>query len=70
MMDDQDGYTTCHNLRAQGYTGRLLLVSARALEPDRFVACGADGYVQKPLTLPILKQHVKALQQQLRVVPH
>jgi DNA-binding response OmpR family regulator len=64
MMDDQDGYTTCHNLRAQGHTGRIILVSAKALEPDRFVACGADGYVQKPLTLPILKKHLQAVQQQ------
>jgi DNA-binding response OmpR family regulator len=70
MMDDQDGYTTCYNLRAQGYTGRLILVSAKALEPDRFIVCGADSYIQKPLTLPILKQHLKTLQQQLLSVSH
>jgi CheY-like chemotaxis protein len=58
MMEGQDGYTTCQNLRAQGYTGRLILVSAKALEPDRFVMCGADGYVQKPITLSILRKHL------------
>lgn len=58
MMPDQDGYDTCQNMRAMGYAGRLILVSAKALEPDRFVMCGADGYVQKPVTLPILRKHL------------
>lgn len=58
MMPGQDGYVTCENVRAQGYIGRLTLVSAKALEPDRFVMCGADGYVQKPITLSILKKHL------------
>jgi DNA-binding response OmpR family regulator len=58
MMEGQDGYDTCQNLRAHGYGGRLILVSAKALEPDRFVMCGADSYVQKPVTLSLLRNHL------------
>jgi DNA-binding response OmpR family regulator len=68
MMDDQDGYITCEKLRAQGYNGHILLVSAKSLDIDLFVRSGANGYVQKPLTLAILRNHLNSIQQQISSV--
>ena len=63
MMPDQDGFTTCQNLRANGYAGKIVFVSAL---PDsdgtaKATAHGADGYIQKPLTLDMLRTQMAKL---------
>jgi DNA-binding response OmpR family regulator len=64
MLPDQSGYQTCANLRAKGYTGRVLLISAmHELEGRRRASeCGADGYIQKPITRYVLKSYLDELQ--------
>ena len=52
MMADLSGYEVCTILRSQGYTGRIVLISAIPLSVgrDRAKECGADDYVQKPIS--------------------
>jgi DNA-binding response OmpR family regulator len=52
MMPIQDGYETCLKLRAQGYTGTILLFSSLLRETERAHALriGANDYIQKPVT--------------------
>jgi CheY-like chemotaxis protein len=69
MMPVQDGYETCRNLRGQGYTGSIILVSAlqEQTQKEKAQASGATAYIQKPLTRDVLKIHLDYIQAQLRV---
>jgi len=51
VMPRQDGYATCRHLRANGYDGRILFISAQPVVPEKVRECGADGFVQKPITM-------------------
>jgi DNA-binding response OmpR family regulator len=66
MMDEQDGYITCKNLRAKGYTGKIVFISALSAVTGKLKAkeCGADGYVEKPITLSIVREQVRLAQLQ------
>ncbi len=66
MMEELDGYQTCAGLRGAGYRGKILMISAipEAEGHPRAMACGADGYLQKPVSPATLKQQVLALQPQ------
>jgi CheY-like chemotaxis protein len=63
MLPDQSGYQTCTNLRAKGYTGLIYLISAmHELEGRRKAEeCGANAYIQKPITKHVLKPYLDAL---------
>lgn len=69
MMPVQDGYETCKNLRTQGYTGSIILVSAlqEKTQQEKAHASGATAYIQKPLTKDVLKIHLDYIQTQLQV---
>ena len=60
MMPGQDGYETCARLRNQGYSGSIVLVSAlqQASAVTQIQQCGANGYVQKPISRETLRLHV------------
>src|SRR5690348_5123275 len=53
MLPDGDGYSLCRELRGRGYTGRILMLTARTLEDDvvKGFDAGADDYVAKPYRL-------------------
>jgi DNA-binding response OmpR family regulator len=53
----------CQKARAAGYTGAILIVTARAGELDRVVGLdyGADDYLSKPFGLAELQARVRAL---------
>jgi DNA-binding response OmpR family regulator len=61
MMAEQDGYTTCANLRAKGYQGRIALVSAVSELEGRKMAlqCGANEFLSKPILAANLMQFIK-----------
>jgi two-component system response regulator RstA len=63
MLPDQSGYQTCANLRAKGYAGQIFLISAmHEMEGRRKAAeCGADAYIQKPITRHVLKTYLDEL---------
>jgi CheY-like chemotaxis protein len=60
MMPIQDGYETCKKLRAQGYPGSVILISAlqEQTEKVKTQAAGANAYIQKPITKQVLSLHV------------
>ncbi len=63
MMPDQDGYDTCRHLRAAGFTGLIVMVSALQVEKHLLISrdAGADGYVQKPLTNSVLEGYLSRI---------
>ncbi len=64
MMDGVKGYDVCAKLRAAGYTGRIVLLSA--VPPDiglgRARACGANDFVGKPISTGMLRSQLEAAQ--------
>jgi DNA-binding response OmpR family regulator len=57
-----DGFEVLRELRASGFTGPVILLTARTLEHDKLLAfdLGADDYVTKPFSLMELKARLRA----------
>jgi len=53
MLPKMDGFTLCKKLRAAGNMTPILMLTARAEEPDKVqgLDIGADDYVTKPFSL-------------------
>ena len=71
-LPDGSGLALCTQLRAQGYRGPILMLTARAEEMDRVIGLetGADDYVVKPFSLRELLARVHAhLRRLTRVSP-
>jgi two-component system alkaline phosphatase synthesis response regulator PhoP len=68
VLPDGDGITRCSELRAQGYLGMILILTALGNPKDRVFGLhsGADDYLAKPFDLEELKARVTAL---LRRIP-
>ncbi|WP_310964343.1 response regulator transcription factor [Nocardioides terrisoli] len=62
-LPDMDGLDVCSRAREAGYTGGILILSARGDELDRVVGLdyGADDYLAKPFSLAELQARVRAL---------
>ncbi len=62
-LPDMDGLDVCRRLRADGYDGGIVILTARAGELDRVVGLdvGADDYLAKPFSLSELLARVRAL---------
>ena len=63
MLPDGDGYSFCLNLREQGSSMPVLMLTARSLEDDlvKGFDMGADDYLVKPYRVNELLARVKAL---------
>jgi DNA-binding response OmpR family regulator len=62
-LPDIDGLDVCRRSRAAGYTGGIIILTARGGELDRVVGLdvGADDYLAKPFSLAELLARVRAL---------
>ncbi len=63
MMPHMDGITVLKTLRAQGYSGAILLTTCRGQEKDKVEGLnhGADDYLVKPYLLSELIARVRAV---------
>ncbi|WCN36351.1 response regulator transcription factor [Aneurinibacillus uraniidurans] len=68
MMPGEDGVSICRRLRAAGYTGGILLLTARDELDDRVCGldAGADDYLVKPFEFAELLARVRALARRTR----
>ena len=66
-LPDIDGLEVCKRAREAGFTGGIMIVTARAGELDRVVGLdtGADDYLSKPFGLAELQARVRALLRRL-----
>ncbi len=71
MMDGLSGYDTCRQLRASGYCGRIVLMSAISEANGKLEAmtCGADDYLEKPINNWSLTDQFASLQAALEANP-
>ena len=62
-LPDMDGLEVCRQVRARGYEGGVLILTARGGELDRVVGLdvGADDYMSKPFGLAELLARTRAL---------
>ena len=63
MLPDIDGVELCQQIRAEGYTMPIMLLTARDRQNDKVLALdsGADDYVVKPLDFDELTARIRAL---------
>lgn len=65
MLPCMNGLEVCQTIKTTPATQHILVLAITGY-PDEYpreqaVACGADGYLVKPFTMEVLKQHVEAL---------
>ena len=70
-LPDLDGLDVCRQLRADGYAGGILILTARGGELDRVVGLdvGADDYLGKPFALAELLARTRALLRRAQRIP-
>ena len=63
MLPKLDGVSLCQQLRTQGYSTPILMLTARDSSSDKVVGldAGADDYVVKPFDLPEIMARIRAL---------
>jgi DNA-binding response OmpR family regulator len=63
MMPNGDGVTVCRNLRREGYSGAILMLTAKDAVEDRIegLDAGADDYLVKPFEIDELLARLRAL---------
>ncbi|MBZ5752407.1 response regulator transcription factor [Metabacillus rhizolycopersici] len=63
MMPNRDGVEVCRHLRKQGYSGAILMLTAKDSVQDRIVGLdsGADDYLVKPFEIGELLARLRAL---------
>jgi DNA-binding response OmpR family regulator len=63
MLPGVDGHRVCETLRAEGIWTPILMLTARAGEPDevRALDTGADDYLTKPFSYGVLVARLRAL---------
>ena len=61
--DGMNGFDICSALRDQGFHRPILFLTARTSEEDKIVGfdAGADNYVTKPFSLPVLEKRIEAM---------
>ncbi|MEV7283458.1 response regulator transcription factor [Streptomyces sp. NPDC093252] len=62
MLPGIDGFEVCRRLRATGSTVPVIMLTARGDDTDivRGLEAGADDYVVKPVTAPVLEARIRA----------
>ena len=63
MLPDTDGVKLCQQIRAEGYTMPIMLLTARDRQDDKVLGldAGADDYVVKPFDFDELTARIRAL---------
>ncbi|RXT05264.1 response regulator transcription factor [Ammoniphilus sp. CFH 90114] len=63
MMPGEEGVSICQRLRKQGYSGAIIILTAKDALQDRIIGldAGADDYLVKPFEIDELLARIRAL---------
>lgn len=63
LLPRMDGITVCTEVRRSGYSGPILIMTARGTTQDQVIGldAGADDYLVKPFDLEVLSARIRAL---------
>jgi DNA-binding response OmpR family regulator len=63
MLPGKDGFQVCHDLRREGISAPILMLTARSTSIDTVMGLkfGADDYLTKPFDMAVLSARVEAL---------
>jgi len=61
--DGMNGFEICSAMRERGFDRPILFLTARTSEEDKIIGfdAGADNYVTKPFSLPVLEKRIEAM---------
>lgn len=67
MLPGMDGMAACRRIRENGYSGPILMLTARNAIPDRVLGldAGADDYLVKPFAFEELLARIRTLQRRI-----
>mgnify|MGYP000279981076 CR=1 FL=1 len=67
MLPGMDGMDACRRIRENGFTGPILMLTARNAIPDRVLGLdsGADDYLVKPFAFEELLARIRTLQRRI-----
>jgi two-component system alkaline phosphatase synthesis response regulator PhoP len=71
MLPNKDGFEVCRQLRHQGLTIPIILLTAKTHEAEKILGLdvGADDYVTKPFSPRELRARIRAMLRRAAVVP-
>lgn len=71
LLPDRNGYEVCEILRGEGNTTPILMLTAKSGEYDetRGLDIGADDFLRKPFSFPVLVARLRALLRRKQAAP-
>ncbi|MFH1760941.1 MAG: response regulator transcription factor [bacterium] len=68
MLPEMNGFEICKNLRTQGHTNHIIMLTAKIEESDKVVGLniGADDYITKPFSILELIARLKSVERRLK----
>jgi DNA-binding response OmpR family regulator len=72
MLPKMDGYELCQQVRSEGNSTPILMLTARSEELDRVrgLDLGADDYITKPFSVPELLARIRAILRRVQSPNH
>ena len=71
MLPDTDGFTILRKIREEGFRFPVIMLTAKVEDNDKIIglSLGADDYITKPFSMPILVRKIGAVLRRSSMIP-